>query len=112
MGNVPFILNYTSSFMYEFGVTKQLGKGYFASLGYFYSENSSPDKNFNPIVPDGVLHLGSLGFGHHGQRWDWAFGYHFGYNPGHEVTADSNPLANGTYKTFNNAVNISATYKF
>src|SRR5258705_3608257 len=112
MGNVPFILNYTSSFMYEFGVTKQLGKGYFASLGYFYSENSSPDRNFNPIVPDSVLHLGSIGFGHHGQRWDWAVGSHFGYNPGREVTADSNPLANGTYKTFNNAVNLSATYKF
>jgi long-chain fatty acid transport protein len=108
----PFVLNYTSSFMYEFGVTRQLGNGYFASVGYFYSENSSPDKNFNPIVPDSALHLGSVGFGHHGERWDWAVGYHFGYNPGREVKNDVNPLGDGTYHTFNNGVNIAATYKF
>ena len=59
--------------MYEFGVTRQLGKGYWASLGYFYSENSSPDHDFTPIIPDTNLHLGGhrvwlqrqeLGFGH------------------------------------------------
>ena len=112
LGNIPFVLNYRSSFMYEFGVTKQLGKGYFASVGYIYSENSSPDQNFNPIVPDANLHLGSVGFGHHGQRWDWAVGYHFAYNSGREVRNNASPLADGTYKTFNNAVNASLTFKF
>jgi long-subunit fatty acid transport protein len=76
---VPFVFNYQSSFMYEFGVTRQLGQGWFASLGYIYSENSSPDTHFNPIVPDDDLHLGSIGFGRRGQRWDWAIGYHFAY---------------------------------
>ncbi len=114
LGDIPFIFNYTSSWMYEFGVTKKFGD-YFVSVGYIYSENSSPDKNFNPIVPDADLHLGSVGFGHHGKRWDWAIGYHFAYNGGREVK-NADPIngadVNGTYRTFNNAVNIAATFKF
>jgi hypothetical protein len=105
-------LNLKSSFIYDFGVTRQLPKGYFASVGYIYSENSCPDANFTPLIPDANLHLGSIGFGHHGQRWDWAIAYHFGYNGGRTVQNDANTAADGTYKTFNNAVNIAATYKF
>lgn len=112
LGDLPFVLNLHSSFMYEFGITRQLGKGYFVSVGYFYSENSSPDRNFNPIIPDANLQLGGLGFGHRGQRWDWALGYQFAYNGGHQVVNDVNPVADGTYRTFNNAVNLSATFKF
>ena len=111
-GDPVFVWNYTSSFMYNFGITRQLCKGYFATVGYIYSENSSPDKDFNPIVPDSDLHLGSLGFGHHGQRWDWAVGYTLAYNSGRDVKSDINPLANGTYRTLNNAVNLAVTYKF
>jgi long-chain fatty acid transport protein len=111
-GNVPLTLDYSSSFMYEFGVTRQLGKGYFASVGYIYSENSSPSENFNPLIPDSNLQLGSIGFGHHGQRWGWAIAYHFGYNGGRNVSNDSNPQADGNYKTFNNAFNVSTTFRF
>lgn len=112
-GDVPFILNYRSSLMYEFGITRKLAKGYFVSTGYFYSENSSPDEHFNPIVPDANLHLGSVGFGRRGTRWNWAVGYHFGYNPERTVRG-SRPasLADGTYRTLNHAINISATYRF
>lgn len=115
-GDITLPLNYRSSWMYEFGVTRQLGKGYFASVGYFFSENSSPDAYFNPIVPDSDLHLGSVGFGHHGQRWDWAIAYHFGYNPGRTVTGSPLSLtgqsADGTYKVLNQAVNLAVTLKF
>ena len=112
-GNRNFPFFYQSSFMYEFGITRQLGKGYFASVGYIYSENSSPDANFNPLIPDANLQLGSIGFGHHGIRWDWALAYHFAYNGGRTVQNDTaNPSANGTYKTFNNAVNVAVTFKF
>ena len=111
-GNVPLILDYNSSFIYEFGVTRQLGSGYFASVGYVYSENSSPSQSFSPLVPDANLQLGSIGFGHHGQRWDWAIAYHFAYNGGRTISNDSNPQADGTYKTFNNAFNVSTTFKF
>jgi hypothetical protein len=56
--------------------------------------------------------LGSIGFGHHGRYIDWALAYHFGYNGGRTVQNDNNALADGTYKTFNNAFNAAVTYKF
>lgn len=113
-GSVPFILNYRSSFMYEFGVTRKFANGYFVSGGYFFSENSSPDRNFNPIVPDGDLHLGSIGVGRRGVQWDWAVAYHFATNGGGREVRGSTPggLADGTYKTFNQAVNFALTFKF
>lgn len=115
--NTPFgpqsiTLDYRNSFIYDFGVTRQLGKGYFASVGYIYAENSSPNKNFNPLIPDANLHLGNFGFGHHGTHWDWAVAYQFAYNGGHTVSGDANAAADGTYKTFNNALNASVTFKF
>jgi long-chain fatty acid transport protein len=110
-GSQTVTLDYQSSFIYEFGVTRQLGKGYFASVGYIYNENSSPDANFNPLIPDADLHLGSVGFGRHGLHWDWAIAYHFAYGE-RTVSNDSNSSADGTYKTFNNAFNVAATFKF
>ena len=117
VGTQVLLLNYRSSFMYEFGVTRQLGQGYFASLGFFYSENSSPDANFTPAIPDSDLYLGSIGVGYHGKRWDWAVGYQFGYNPGREVKNDTSVSANGTsadgtYHFLNHAFNVAATLKF
>lgn len=111
-GDVPFVFNYKSSLMYEFGVTRKLGKGWFVSAGYIYSENSSPDRNFNPIVPDSDLQLGSVGFGRRGTRWNWAVGYHFAYNPGRTVRGSQPGLADGNYQTLNHAVNISTGLKF
>jgi long-chain fatty acid transport protein len=111
---VPDAFNYRSSFIYDFGATRQLGNGWLVSTGYIYSENSIPDANLNPLVVDSNLQLGSAGFGHHGKRFDWAVGYQFAYNGGRTVTGGqgSSVLADGTYKTFNNAVNISMTWKF
>jgi long-chain fatty acid transport protein len=117
--NPAFVLNYRDSLMYEFGVTRQLPKSYFVNVGYFYSENSSANNaDFNPLVPDSDLQLGSVGFGHHGKHWDWAAAYQFGYNGGRTVSG-STPVvelapqsADGTYKTFNQAFNISVGYKF
>lgn len=111
-GNVPLTLDYQSSFTYDFGITRQLGAGYFVSVGYIYTENSSPDRNFTPLIPDANLQLGSVGFGHHGRRWDWSVGYQFAYNAGRTVSGDVNPQADGTYRIFNNAVNIATTFKF
>lgn len=111
-GDVPFVLNYDSSFMYEFGVTRQLGRGYALSVGYIFSENSSPDRNFNPIVPDSDLHLGSIGIAHRGKRWDWAAAYHFAYNGGRDVNNSIPGPADGHYETLNHAFNLSVTLKF
>jgi long-chain fatty acid transport protein len=115
-GLPPITLNYKSSWMYEFGVTRTLPDNWFVSTGYIYSENSSPSAGFNPLIPDSNLHLGSIGFGRHGVRWDWALAYHFGYNGGREVSGSAPSVAgetaDGTYKVFNHAVNLAATLKF
>jgi long-chain fatty acid transport protein len=111
-GPIPVTLDYRDSFIYDFGVTRQLGKGYYASVGYIYSEESNPDANYNPVDPDANLSLGNFGFGHHGQYLDWGIAYQFAFNGGRTVTGDSNSSADGTYKTFNNAVNASVTVKF
>jgi long-chain fatty acid transport protein len=120
VGNQTFLFNYRSSFMYEFGVTRNLPCNYFVSVGYFYSENSSPDANFNMIVPDSDLHLGSIGFGHKGKHWDWAAAYHFGFNPGRTVIGSQSSLnpnpfsetADGRYRAFNQGITASVTLKF
>lgn len=111
-GNQTFPFRYKSSFMYELGVTRQLGNGYFLSAGYIYSENSVPDQTFTPLNPDSDLQLGSIGFGHRGERFGWAAGYHFAYNGGRKVTGNLNPTVNGEYETFNQALNLSMRYKF
>jgi long-chain fatty acid transport protein len=118
-GDIVNVFDYRSSFMYEFGVTRQLGKGYSLSGGFFYSENSSPDKSFNPLIPDSDLYLGSIGVAHRGKHWDWALAYQVGYNPSRVITGNeptppslAGQTADGTYKSFNNAINVSVTLKF
>ncbi len=54
-------LNYKSSFMYEFGVTPNYPRTFFVSVGYFYSENSSPDQITIRSSRYSALHLGSIG---------------------------------------------------
>lgn len=113
VGQRVWPMNYRSSFMYELGVTRQLPKGFFASAGYFFSENSIPDQTFNPIIPDTYLHVGSIGLGHKGKLIDWMVAYQVGYNPGREVSNDKAfPDANGTYTVLNHAVSVAATLKF
>jgi len=112
LGYPSLTLNFRSSFIYEIGVTRQLPRGFFASVGYMYSQNSSPDANFSPLIPDADLNLGTIGFGHRGKHWDWALTYQFAYNGGRTVYNDATPQADGTYKTFNNAINLATTFKF
>jgi len=112
LGDLPLAFNYTSSFIYDFGVTRQLGKGYFANVGFIYSENSSPDRYYNPLVPDADLYLPGIGFGYRGKHWDWALAYHCAINPGRDIKNNVNPTVDGNYKTWNNAFNLAVTYKF
>ena len=113
----PLRLNYKSSFMYEFGVTRRIDENFDASLGFFFSENSSPDANFNPIIPDSDLLLGSIGLNYRGKNFDWAAAYHFGYNGGRRVKGSANnsvigETADGRYETLNHAFNFAVTYKY
>jgi long-chain fatty acid transport protein len=107
-----FPLSGISSFMYEFGLTRQLGRGYFCSVGYIYSEASGPDSTFNPVIPDANLHLGGFGVGHRGRRWDWTLGCQLAVGARDVQNDTANPAANGSYHIFNQAVNLSACLHF
>ncbi len=110
LGDLSLPFYWKSSFMYEFGVTRRLGKGFHASAGYFFSENSIPDRTFTPLVPDADLHLGSVGVGYTSGKWDFAFGYHFAL--GERTVVGGDPRANGQYDIFNQAWTVSARFKF
>ena len=111
LGNPSLPFDYRNSFMFETGLTRQLGHGYYASLGYIYSQNSSPDTTYNPLIPDSDLSLGSVGLGHRGKNWDWSIAYHFAYGD-RTIHNNINESVDGNYKTFNNAFNVAATFKF
>ena len=116
-GDIPYPLNWKSSFLYEFGVSRYLPHGYCVSAGYFFSADSVTDKNFNPILPDANLHVGSLGFGHKGEHWDWAISGQIITGPSRTISnSQSTSLigesADGRYHWFNQAVNVSLTYHF
>ena len=110
--------NYMSTWMYEIGVTRQLGKGYYGSLGYIYSENSIPNEFFNPLIPDANLNLASIGLGYKGTRWSWAASYTLAFAEDRHVsgsvydTGAPGGLVNGTYRELNNALNFSIGIKF
>jgi long-chain fatty acid transport protein len=115
-GDVSLPLNWHSSFLYELGVTRQLSKGYFASAGYFFSQNSTSERNFTPVVPDTDLHVASVGFGYRGIHWHWAISGQLITGPSRTVSGSvpsaAGQTADGNYKWFNQAVNLAAAYHF
>lgn len=116
-GNAPFPLNFRSSLMYEAGVTRYFENRYFMAAGYFFSENSVPDRNFNPAVPDTDQHSFSVGVGRKGERWNWALTYQLLTGPWRKVensrsTSLVGESADGRYRFLNNAVNVSVTRRF
>ncbi len=108
-------LDWQSSFMYEAGVTRYFPNGYYASAGYFFSEASTPEKFFTPLVPDTDLHIGSLGGGYKGERWNWALAVQLIAGGWRNVTVDEtevSPTVNGRYRLFTPTVAFSVGYRF
>lgn len=105
-------LDWKSSFMYEFGVTRYFSKGYYASAGYFYSEASTSGKYFTPLVPDTDLHIGSLGVGHKGEHWTWAVATQIIAGGWREAENLQYPVVNGSYRLFTPTLSFSLGYNF
>ncbi len=105
-------LNWQSSFFYEFGITRQLGKGYYASVGYFFSQASTPDQYYTPLVPDTDLHIGSLGGGYKGEHWTWAFALQIIGGSYRNIQNSVDPTVNGQYKLFTPTLSFSVGYHF
>ena len=113
---LPFPLNWKSSFLYQLGVTRYLSGGYFVSAGYFFSENSTSERDFNPTVPDTDLHTGSLGVGYKGEKWRWAVASQLITGPKREVNNSTPSLAgqsaDGKYQFFIPALILTVGYHF
>lgn len=108
----PTILNWESSYYYEFGVTRYLDNRWHVSAGYIFNQNSMPDEYYNPLVADLDKHFLSAGAGYQGQQWSFDFAYQFGYGPDRDVTSTSNPTVNGTYSFVSHALFFSLGYQF
>lgn len=117
---VPF--NWQSSWFYEFGITRRFEGGWRASAGYIFSENSVPDANFSPLVPDSDRHIFSLGVGRQQTRVSWDVAYQLGWGPSRTVAGNTLafPLAapppaataNGTYAFLSHALTASVGFRF
>lgn len=105
-------LYWQSSFFYEFGVTRQLGAGYFISAGYYFCEASTPNTYYTPLVPDTDLHVGSIGFGHKGEHWDWAFAGQLIGGSFRDVQGAAVPSVDGRYRLVTPTISASIGYHF
>lgn len=119
---VPVTLNWQDSWTYEAGVTRYFDRGWHASAGYTFDENSVPDAYYTPLAADLDRSFFSLGAGFSGKLISFDVTYQFGYGPGHTVTGsqpsaapDKFPpggSADGKYGFFSNALMVTAGIRF
>jgi long-chain fatty acid transport protein len=109
-GDVALPFNWESSFLYEFGVSRKLPRGFILSAGYIYSENSVPSESFNPLIPDSNRHILSAGVGQTGDRFNWQLAYQYAYGPHRRI--ENGSLGDGIYRFQANAVTFSVGYQF
>jgi long-chain fatty acid transport protein len=112
IGPISFPLNWRVSWFYEIGVTHYFDNGYFVSCGYFFSSNSTREENFNPVVPDTDLHVGSIGGGYKGQHWRWALATQIITGPERSINKGAGNPANGTYQLTTPSLTFSVGYHF
>ena len=121
-GTVPVPFNWRSSWFYEFGVTRRFENGWRASAGYIFSENSVPDANFSPLVPDSDRHIFSFGVGRQQARLAWDVAYQIGWGPSRSVSGSppavpifAGPPAaspNGNYTFLSHALTAAVSFRF
>lgn len=113
IGDAPFPFNWDSSFLYHVGATRTIRERWFVGAGYFFSENSTTDRDFNPLVPDTNLHVGSLGGGFKGSRWNWAVTGQVITGPDRTISGHPSPAINGSsFHWLNYAINFSLGRRF
>ncbi|MCW5559041.1 MAG: outer membrane protein transport protein [Verrucomicrobiae bacterium] len=116
MPDASLVLNWESSFYYEFGATRYLDGGWSVSAGYIFNENSVPDAHYQPLVADQNRHFFSTGFGWQGGHFSADFAYQFGYGPTRTVTGSAPSLlgqtADGDYRFLSHALLASLGWRF
>ncbi len=112
---LPF--NWKSSAFYEFGVTRLLPRGFSVSAGYIYSENSVPEKDFSPLIPDSNRHIFSAGVGYKSDAWSVNLAYQYAHGPERTISQSvSSSLigesANGKYEFNSHAISLDVGIAF
>lgn len=114
--NVPLTLKWQSSWLYEFGATRYLGRGWHVSAGYAYNENSMPDAHYTPLVADQDRHFFSVGAGAKWDLFDFDIAYQFGYGPRRTVVGSAPSLtgqtADGSYEYISHALLLAVGVHF
>jgi long-chain fatty acid transport protein len=114
--DIPLVLNWESSWYYEFGATRYFDNGWTISAGYIFNENSVPDANYTPLVYDLDRHFFSLGVGHKGQHFDFDLAYQFGYGPTRTVSGSAisagGQSADGDYDFMSQALFVTIGWRF
>jgi long-chain fatty acid transport protein len=108
---VPLAFNWQDSFFYEFGATYYFENDWHVSGGYIYSTSSMTDSSFNPVVPDSVRHIWSVGVGSKYKNLSWDASYQLAWGPDRTINIPGNP-ANGTYEFLSHAISVSVGYHF
>ena len=94
--HVPLIFDWQSSWYYELGATRYLGKNWSVSAGYIFNQNSMPDSHYNPAVADLDRHFLSVGAGFKIKRYDFDIAYQLGLS-GTRTVSGGTP-ADGRYE--------------
>jgi long-chain fatty acid transport protein len=102
--------NYRSSFLYSFGATRYFRGGWRLSGGYIYSENSVPESEFGPAVPDGDRHVFSAGIGQTLDHVNWDLAYQYAWSRDRKI--DKNLPGDGTYDFSTHALTLSLGFVF
>jgi long-chain fatty acid transport protein len=121
--NVPVNLDWESSWIYEFGVTRYFENGWHVSGGYTFNENSVPDTYYTPLVADLNRNFFSLGCGYSGKRFNFDIAYQLGFAFKRDVSGSEPSVnairissgghpADGTYGFSSSAIIATAGMNF
>lgn len=115
--DITLPLNWHASWFYHLGATHYFGNGYFASAGYFFSEDSTSERHYTPYVPDTDIHVASIGAGYKGERWYWAISAQLFIGverevDEHQTTSLIGETANGNYSLLTPGLTISLGHRF
>lgn len=115
-GDVFQIFDWKSAWTFKFGGTRKFSNGVALSAGYFYGESATPDRNFNPAVPNIDLHVFSIGAIYRSGRWDIGVTYNLGYGPETQVRGSqpspAGQSADGEYGFIGHGISLAVGCRF
>ena len=115
-GDVSQIFDWKSAWTYKVGATRKFSNGVALSAGYFFGESATPDRHFNPAVPNIDLHVFSIGVTYRTGQWDLGVTYNLGYGPDTQVRGSqlspAGQSADGEYAFIGHGISLAVGRSF